>query len=73
MKACIKLQLQKKKNIIKGLAKAMASSLQKPNCCFSKVFGYYSDVTILPMLIPGMSVGGYSSIQHYIHRISVRL
>jgi len=26
-------------------------SLQKPNCCFSKLFGYYSCMTILPMLI----------------------
>ena len=26
-------------------------TLQKPNCCFSKLFGYYSCMTILPMLI----------------------
>ena len=25
--------------------------LQKTNCCFSKLFGYYSCMTILPMLI----------------------
>ena len=26
-------------------------TLQKPNCYFSKLFGYYSCMTILPMLI----------------------
>jgi len=26
-------------------------TLQKPNCCFSKLFGYYCCMPILPMLI----------------------
>jgi len=29
-------------------------TLQNPNCCFSKLFGYYSCITVLPMLIQGM-------------------
>ena len=28
-------------------------TLQNPNCCFSNLFGYYSCMTVLPMLIQG--------------------
>jgi len=34
----------------------VVATLKNSNCCFSKYFGYYSCMTVLPMLIQRMHV-----------------